>query len=82
MALNVGAILELRMQDDMKTYGLWAGLGAALGIGIAVGMGLRFLATGAVVGIGAGAALGIASGLKSRKSGQSLARADEPPLLY
>src|SRR5207237_1272566 len=47
------------MEDHMKTYAIWAGLGAAVGVGIALGMGLKVLATGAAIGIGAGLALGV-----------------------
>jgi hypothetical protein len=54
------------MDDKLKTYGLWAGVGAALGVGVALGLGLRVLAAGAAVGLGAGAALGVASAVKGR----------------
>jgi hypothetical protein len=67
------------MQDTIKTYGLWVGVGAAVAAGLAVGMGLRFLATGALVGIGAGAALGIASGMKNNEA-RRLGRTATPAL--
>ncbi|THD81307.1 MAG: hypothetical protein E7812_04725 [Phenylobacterium sp.] len=54
------------MDDHLKTYAIWAGLGAALGVGVAVGLGLRALAAGAAVGVGAGAAVGLAGTLKRR----------------
>jgi len=55
------------MQDQLKTYGIWAGVGAALGVGVALGLGLRVLAAGAAVGLGAGAALGVASAVNGRR---------------
>ena len=67
------------MDDHLKTYGIWAGVGAALGVGVALGLGLRVLAAGAAVGVGAGAALGLASTLK-RKPGPPLLEAHETAL--
>ena len=55
------------MEDHMKSYAIWAGVGAALGLGVALGMGLKVLATGAAIGVGAGVALGAASSLAGRK---------------
>lgn len=55
------------MEDHLKTYAIWAGVGAALGLGVALGMGLKVLATGAAIGVGAGVALGAASSVAGRK---------------
>jgi hypothetical protein len=57
------------MEDEMKTLGVWIGVGAALGAGVALGMGLRVLMTGAAVGVGAGLALGLAN--RTRRHSQS-----------
>jgi hypothetical protein len=64
MSLNVGAILELRMQDELKTAGVIGLVGAALGAGVALGLGLRFFSGVAMVGLGAGIALGLLAGSK------------------
>ena len=66
------------MDDHLKTYAIWAGLGAALGVGVAVGLGLRALAAGAAVGVGAGAAVGLASSLKRRPGSPVLLAVREP----
>jgi hypothetical protein len=55
------------MEDHMKTYAIWAGLGAAVGVGIALGLGLKVLATGAAIGIGAGLALGVGSSVVEKR---------------
>lgn len=71
------------MDDHMKTYAIWAGVGAALGLGVALGMGLRVLATGAAIGVGAGVALGAVSSLAGRKlASDGLLPAHETPALH
>jgi hypothetical protein len=72
------------MEDHMKTYALWAGIGAALGVGVALGMGLKVLATGAAIGIGAGLALGVGSNVveKRRHAPAGMLPAYDEPALH
>jgi len=60
------------MEDEAKTLGVVAAVGAAVGAGIALGLGLRVLAVGAAVGLGAGAALGVVTAMKRRGEGDRL----------
>ena len=54
------------MQDEMKSVGLVAAIGAAAGAGLALGVGLRLFSTLAMVGLGTGIALGlVASGRRT-----------------
>jgi hypothetical protein len=66
MSLNVGAILEPRMQDELKTAGVIGLVGAALGAGVALGLGLRLFSAVAMVGLGTGIALGVVAGSKPK----------------
>jgi hypothetical protein len=66
MSLNVGAILELRMQDELKTAGVIGLVGAAVGAGVALGLGLRLFSAVAMVGLGTGVALGLLAGARPK----------------
>jgi len=50
------------MQDELKTAGIVALVGAGVGAGIALGLGLRLFSAVAMVGLGTGIALGIVAG--------------------
>ncbi len=50
------------MQDELKTAGVVALVGAALGAGVALGLGLRLFSAVAMVGLGTGIALGFVAG--------------------
>jgi hypothetical protein len=52
------------MQDELKTAGVVALVGAAVGAGVALGLGLRFFSVIAMVGLGTGIALGVVAGGK------------------
>ena len=54
------------MQDELKTAGVVALVGAALGAGVAIGLGLRFFTAVAMVGLGTGVALGVVAGTKPK----------------
>jgi len=54
------------MEDEVKTLGIVAGVGAALGLGVALGLGLRVLAWGAALGLGAGAAVALSTVARRR----------------
>jgi len=54
------------MQDELKTAGVVALVGAAVGAGVAVGLGLRFFTAVAMVGLGTGIALGVVAGTKPK----------------
>ncbi|MFI4964563.1 MAG: hypothetical protein ACHP9T_04265 [Caulobacterales bacterium] len=54
------------MQDELKTAGLVALVGAAAGAGLALGIGLRFFSAVAMVGLGTGIALGVVAGAKPK----------------
>jgi hypothetical protein len=54
------------MQDELKTAGVIALVGAALGAGVALGLGLRFFSAVAMVGLGTGVALGVVAGTKPK----------------
>ena len=54
------------MQDELKTAGVIALVGAAVGAGVAPGLGLRFYSAVAMVGLGTGIALGIVAGTRPR----------------
>jgi hypothetical protein len=66
MSLNVGEILELRMQDELKTAGVIGLVGAAVGAGVALGLGLRLFSAVAMVGLGTGVALGLLAGVRPK----------------
>jgi hypothetical protein len=57
------------MQDELKTAGVVALVGAAVGAGVAVGLGLRFFTAVAMVGLGTGIALGVVAGTKPKSAG-------------
>jgi hypothetical protein len=57
------------MQDELKTAGVVALVGAAVGAGVAVGLGLRFFTAIAMVGLGTGIALGVVAGAKPKALG-------------
>jgi len=57
------------MQDELKTAGVVALVGAALGAGVAIGLGLRFFTAVAMVGLGTGVALGVVAGTKPKPAG-------------
>ena len=65
------------MQDELKTAGIVALVGAAVGGGVALGLGIRFFSVVAMVGLGAGVALGVVVGSRPR----SVAQPPERPLL-
>ena len=54
------------MQDELKTAGVIALVGAAVGMGVALGLGLRFFSAVAMVGLGTGVALGVVAGSKPK----------------
>ena len=54
------------MQDELKTAGVVALVGAAAGAGVAIGLGLRFFTAVAMVGLGTGVALGVVAGTKPK----------------
>ncbi len=54
------------MQDELKTAGVVALVGAALGAGVALGLGLRFYSAIAMVGLGTGVAMGLVAGARPR----------------
>jgi hypothetical protein len=54
------------MQDELKTAGVVALVGAAVGAGVALGLGLRFFTAVAMVGLGTGVALGLVAGVKPK----------------
>ena len=54
------------MQDELKTAGVIALVGAALGAGAALGLGLRFFSAVAMVGLGTGVALGLLAGTRPK----------------
>ncbi len=64
------------MQDELKTAGIVALVGAALGGGLALGLGIRFFSAAAMVGLGAGVAIGVVAGSRPRRVGS-----DGPSLL-
>lgn len=64
------------MQDELKTAGVVALVGAAVGAGVAIGLGLRFFTAVAMVGLGTGVALGVVAGTKPKSAG-----APPPPSL-
>jgi hypothetical protein len=70
------------MEDQAKTLGIVAGVGAALGVGLALGMGLRVLAWGAALGIGAGAAIALATAAKRRPGEAGMVEAWRQPALH
>ena len=57
------------MQDELKTAGVVALVGAAVGAGVAVGLGLRFFTAIAMVGLGTGIALGVVAGARPKALG-------------
>jgi len=65
------------MQEELKTAGVIALVGAAVGAGVALGMGLRFFSAVAMVGLGTGVALGVVAGARPRL----LSLEAGPPLL-
>jgi hypothetical protein len=54
------------MQDELKTAGVVALVGAAVGAGVALGLGIRFFSAVAMVGLGTGIALGVLAGAKPK----------------
>jgi hypothetical protein len=62
------------MQDELKTAGVVALVGAAVGAGFALGLGLRLFSAVAMVGLGTGIALGLVAGTRPK-----LLLAEEPP---
>jgi len=65
------------MEDQAKTLGVVAAVGAAVGAGVALGLGLRVLAVAAALGLGAGAAIGVASVAGRRRGAVGLLPAPE-----
>ncbi|THD64083.1 hypothetical protein [Phenylobacterium sp.] len=61
------------MQDELKTAGVVALVGAAVGAGVALGLGLRVFSALAMVGLGTGIALGVIVG------GKRVAAVEGPP---
>jgi hypothetical protein len=65
------------MQDELKTAGVVALVGAAVGVGVALGLGLRLFSAVAMVGLGTGIALGVVAGTRPK----ALDVESSPPLL-
>jgi hypothetical protein len=55
------------MQDEMKSMGVVAAIGAAAGAGLALGVGLRFFSVLAMVGLGTGVAIGLVVSARPRE---------------
>jgi len=70
------------MEDQAKTLGVVAAVGAAVGVGLALGLGLRVLAWGAALGIGAGAALALTTAGRRRPGAPGMIDAYDAPALH
>lgn len=68
------------MEDQAKTLGVVAAVGAAVGVGLALGLGLRVLAVGAGLGVLAGAALAVSTAAGRRGGAPRLTTGSAPAL--
>ena len=70
------------MEDQAKTLGVVAAVGAAVGVGLALGLGLRVLAWGAALGIGAGAAIALTTAGRRRSAAPGMIDTYDAPALH
>jgi hypothetical protein len=70
------------MDDQAKTLGLVAVVGAALGAGVALGLGARVLAVAAAAGVAAGAAAGVASARRRSPAAPGMLPTQANPALH